>query len=352
MRKLASIQKIVAVTAIPEADKIDCVTILGWKCIVKKGEFKEGDLVIYIEPDSMLPFNPWTGALIPDSPLRLKTVRMKKQISQGLVLSTNLPQLTAARFLTEGTDISAILGITKYEPPPLSAALVGMARGLFPSFIPKTDEVRIQAAPAVLSRWAAEPFTVTEKLDGMSTTYYSHPEGWPDIQPGNDDSYRAGACSRNLDLLPGESVQWKVAGQDKIHDALVATAKKTGQYFAVQGELAGPNIQGNKLKLLSPQFFAFNLYNYTAKKYASPEELTAWCKEYNIKQVPVVSHSFSLQGHTVDSLVAYVTRKSALNHTAWIEGMVFRPLVPREDPDLGNLSFKVINPEFLLSHGE
>ncbi|WP_337564108.1 hypothetical protein [Megasphaera sp.] len=55
MRKLASIQKIISLTPIPNADRIELARVLGWKCVVKKGEFKVGDKCVYIEIDSIPP---------------------------------------------------------------------------------------------------------------------------------------------------------------------------------------------------------------------------------------------------------------------------------------------------------
>lgn len=345
MRKLASIERIVDIQPIPDADKIECVTVLGWKCIVKKGEFKIGDLVIYIEPDSMLPFNPWTGELLPEKPLRLKTVRMKKQISQGLVLGTSLPQLTSVNCLTEGTDIADVLGIKKYEPPPLPPALAGIARGAFPSFLVKTDETRIQAFPGVVIRYADKPFVVTEKLDGSSTSYY-----WHDIR--GDGTYTFGACSRNLDLEPGNGAQWVVAAQLGIKEALEKEQHDHGRNLALQGELVGPGIQSNKLGLPAVTWFAFNAYDIRLKKFLDHREFIEWCEKNNVPHVPVIEADFSLNGQTVDTLVTYVTRKSLINPQTWIEGGVFRPHVEQHDSDLGRLSFKVINPEFLLKYGE
>jgi len=344
MRQLASIQRIVDLQPIPDADKIESATVLGWKCVVRKGEFRVGDLVVYIEPDSMLPFNPWTGELIPDKPLRLKTVRMKKQISQGLVLGLGLPQLAAVKLLQVGTDVTGVLGITKYEPPPLPAVMAGLARGDFPSFLVKTDETRLQACPSVLQRWPNIQFTVTEKIDGMSTTYYS--------TMALDGQPMRGACSRNRDLIPGDAVQWKVAAERQIHEALEQYGQAHGTHYAVQGELAGPNIQSNKLGLSSVQFFAFNLFDIDRHRFLTNEELASWCQTWNIGMVPIIEPSITLAGHTVDSLVEFVTRKSLLNPQVWIEGGVFRPHVETVDCDLGRLSFKVINPEFLLKYGE
>lgn len=342
MRKLASIQRIVDIQAIPEADKIDCVTVLGWKCIVKKGEFKVGDLVIYIEPDSMLPFNPWTGEESFDKPMRLKTVKMKKQISQGLVLSTNLPQLTGSIWLQEGTDITEQLGITKYEPPPLPAQLSGIAKGNFPSFLVKTDEERIQSCPGILDRYKGVEFLVTEKLDGCSVSYYLIGDVF-------------GVCSRNLELKENpEVVQWKIAEELKIKEALAAINEKKGGSFAVQGELVGPKIQDNKLAFPNNRFYAFNLYDIANRRFLGHNDLTAWCLENNIPQVPLLcTITFGQGGHsTVDDLVNLVTCKSTFNPAIWMEGGVFRPAVEQHDPDLGRLSFKCINPEFLLKYKE
>jgi RNA ligase (TIGR02306 family) len=345
MRQLASIQRIVDIQPIPNADKIECATVLGWKCVVKKGEFKTGDLVLYVEPDSLLPFNPWTGELLGDKPLRLKTVRMKGQISQGLVLNTGLPQLAAGNWLVEGTDVSEVLGIKKYEPPPLPEALAGIARGVFPSFLVKTDETRIQAFPAVITRHAGKSFAVTEKLDGTSTSYYWHDRV-------GDGSYAFGACSRNLDLEPGNGAQWTIAANLGLREALTKEQVDNGRSLALQGELVGPNIQSNKLKLPSVTWFAFNAYDIVRRQFLSHDEVTEWCARNNIPHVPVIERGFKLDDHNVDSLIKYVTRKSLLNPEVWIEGGVFRPLIEEHDPDLGRLSFKAINPEFLLKYGE
>lgn len=345
MRQLASIQRINEIHSIPNADKIDYVTVLGWNCVVRKGEFKVGDLVVYIEPDSLLPFNPWTGEHLGDKPMRLKTVRMKGQISQGLVLGLSLPQLAPVKDLPEGTDVSEILGIKKYEPPPLPASLAGIARGAFPSFLIKTDETRIQAYPDIIARYSNQPFAVTEKLDGSSTSYY-----WHDIL--GDGNYSFGACSRNLDLEPGNGAQWTVAADLGIREALTKEQVDNKRNLAIQGELVGPGIQGNRLGLPKVTWYAFNVFDIKQRLFLPHNEFVEWCERNGIPHVPVIEPSFSLKDHNVDSLVEYVTRKSILNSSVWIEGGVFRPHVEQRDPDLGRLSFKVINPEFLLKYGE
>lgn len=341
MRKLASIQRVLEISPIPDADKIDVCLVLGWRCIVQKGKFKVGDLVIYIEPDSMLPFNPWTGEDLKEKPMRLRIVKMKKQVSQGLVLSVDTPLLTGVT-LEEGLDISDILGITKYEPSALPAALSGMARGVFPPFLVKTDETRIQAYPGILLKYANIPFVVTEKLDGMSTTYY-----WKDKV--------FGACSRNLDLEPSSgSAQWTVATRLGIEAKLAEASEKMGVELAVQGELMGPGIQSNKLALPLPTFYAFNLLDITNRCFFDHQRFVDWCDGYNVPHVPLMlaAGTVLLRDHTVDSLVKLVTVKSVINPKVWAEGGVFRPTAERRDEDLGRLSFKVINQEFLLTYKE
>lgn len=345
MRKLASLQRITEIKLIQDADKIECAVVLGWNCVVKKGEFKVGDLIVYIEADSMLPFNPWTGEDLTEKPLRLKTVRMKKQLSQGLVLSASIPKLANLTRVEDGLDITEVLGITKYEPPPLGPALAGVARGNFPSFLIKTDETRIQSCPGVLSRYPDDLFALTEKIDGTSTTYYSH------VVEG-EESPIFGACSRNLDLLPGESVQWKVAEKSKIAEALAITREKWNSGVSVQGELAGPNIQGNKLGLKEVEFFAFNLFDIKKREFIPHGPFMEWCSVHGIRHVPVLKENLRISEHTVESLVTLVTVKSQINPEVWIEGGVFRPLKEKYDPDLGRLSFKCINPEWLLKYNE
>lgn len=93
-RKLASIQVVAEVKDIPNADKIEVCSVLGWKVVSRKGEFKVGDRVIYLEIDSLLPFTPWSEFLRdkknPDKPIRLRSVKLRGQVSQGLLLPLSI----------------------------------------------------------------------------------------------------------------------------------------------------------------------------------------------------------------------------------------------------------------------
>lgn len=140
MRKLASIQRIKALEPIEGADAIERATVLGWQLVVKKDEFRVGELCIYCEIDSILPEKP-EFEFLKSRGMRIRTIRLRGQISQGICFPLSF--LPAETLIEEDSDVTEILGVTKYEPP-IPASLAGVMKGAFPSFIPKTDETRVQ----------------------------------------------------------------------------------------------------------------------------------------------------------------------------------------------------------------
>jgi len=350
MRKLATIQIIKDLQPIENADRIEVATVLGWHLVVKKGEFKVGDFCVYFEVDSFLPVRSefeflaggGTKKMVVNGKeevgYRLKTVRLRGQISQGLALPlTILPEsyvdeLSNNGIEFEGLDVSSVLDIHKYEPP-IPANLSGEAKGLFPSFIPKTDEERLQGVPQLLERYQDTKFYATEKIDGSSMTVY--------FKDGE-----LNVCSRNLNLKENEgNTLWRVARELGLERVLKDTT------LALQGEIYGEGIQNNKLKIKGQRFALFNIYDFKNGQYLNHKEMIEFAKANNIETVPEVATDCSLL-KTVDEMVAWATRTSLHNPNVQAEGLVFRPMVETQDPDLGRLSFKVINPEFLLKHGE
>lgn len=87
-RKLASIQQITDLQPIPGADAILVASVLGWKCVVRRDEFKVGDHCVYFEIDSLLPVADWTDFLRKGDarPFRLRTIKLRGVRSQGLAL--------------------------------------------------------------------------------------------------------------------------------------------------------------------------------------------------------------------------------------------------------------------------
>ena len=148
MRALATIRVIEAINPIPNADAIDVASIGGWNVVVKKGAHQVGEKVVYLEIDSWVPEHlaPFLNTGSPAKEFegvvgyRLRTKKLRGVVSQGLILPTPPGQTDV---FNDGDDLTELLNIKKYEKP-VNAQLAGIARGNFPSFIPKTDQERIQ----------------------------------------------------------------------------------------------------------------------------------------------------------------------------------------------------------------
>ena len=338
MRKLASIQRIKDLEPIPGADAIEKATVLGWQLVVKKGEFQVGDLAVYCEIDSILPDRPEFEFLKPRG-MRIRTIRLRGQVSQGIcfALSVLPPEVEIA----EGVDCTEALGVVKYEPA-IPAHLEGIARGPFPSFIPKTDETRVQVLQPLLDSLAGQLCCLSEKLDGSSATYY--------LRNGE-----FGVCSRKLDLLDdGENSFWKVAKELDIE----AKLRAAGRNLAIQGELLGEGIQGNKLRFRGQTVRFFDAFDIDAATYLPYASFTALMAQLDLPTVPVIDESYVLESD-IAAIVQRAIIRSAILPDVWAEGIVIRPLEPVSlAPEFSYLfsrarvSFKAINPEFLLKYGE
>lgn len=262
---------------------------------------------------------------------RIRTIRLRGQISQGICFPLSiLPKGNYA----EGQDVTEILEVAKYEPL-IPAYLAGKIIGPIPSFIPKTDETRIQSCPQILNRYQDKEFYVTEKMDGTSMTVF--------VKEGI-----VNACSRKLCLArEGSNTLWQIAESLDLEKKL----KDSGQRYALQGELVGEGVQKNVLKIRGQKLFIFNVYDFIVGRYLDWESVKIIVLSWGLEAVPTVNENYRLP-ETVDEIVGFTTRKSVINPTVWLEGLVFRPKAESYDEDLGRLSFKVVNPEYLLAYGE
>lgn len=352
MRRLSTIRTIASVDPIEGADAIEVVTIDGWKVVSKKGEFKPGDLAVYFEIDSVLPNREefeflrkgcyvkkdWlvTDTNPTGEGFRLKTIKLRGQVSQGLVLPINTFLFKAVP--EDGMCIDGITGVVKWDPP-VPASLAGKVRGNFPSFIPKTDQERIQnIKPADLEKYRDDLFEVTMKLDGSSMTVYSY----------NDD--HIGVCSRNLEIdweNDPDNIFAKVLVESGLREIL-----KEHPGLAIQGELMGPGIQGNRENLDKHYFYVFDMYNIENGQYLSSEErLMILQRIHNnpnsknklIRHCPVVGY-YKAAKFTPAELLAEAVGPSIVNKVR--EGLVYKSV---SNPDF---SFKAISNKFLLKGGE
>lgn len=221
MRKLAHVERIVDIKPIPNADKIEVATVLGWQVVIKKGEFSSGEQVVYIEIDSRVPDDIPYFSFLKDRNYKVKSIKLRKQVSQGLIVPMSL--LPEGEY-QDGDDVTDILRIKKIEDNyvqpkvPKEVQLKQRHKKLtqnkvfqwfmkyawfrsiafkvlipkkkkknWPEWIIKTDEERVQNMPWVLEN--KRPFSVTEKLDGTSATYSLHKEG---------RKWKMYVCSRNV----------------------------------------------------------------------------------------------------------------------------------------------------------
>jgi RNA ligase (TIGR02306 family) len=326
MRQLASIQRIKALEPIDNADAIVKATVLGWQLVVKKGEFEVGDLCVYCEIDSLMPDRPEFEFLRPRN-MRIRTMRLRGQVSQGICFPLSILPENAPN--TEGSDVTELLGITKYEPP-MPANLLGQAKGFFPSFIPKTDETRVQNLQEILDKYVGTSCFVTEKLDGSSVTYFYR-------------NGEFGVCSRNLELIETEdNSYWMFARTHNIEGKLTALGKN----YALQGEIIGEGIQGNKCKIRGQMVYFFNVFDIDAYKYLDFEAYKTFLAQLDLQSVPILETDYVLS-NDIPTLVAKAVGKSVLKNDVHREGIVIRPLHELRDIE-GRVSFKSINPDFLL----
>jgi RNA ligase (TIGR02306 family) len=335
MRKMASIRRIDDIVPIESADAIECAVLGGWKVVVKKGEFTVGDLAVYCEIDSWIPTELAPFLSKGKEPRefegikgeRLRTVKLRGQLSQGLLLPLEPTCANIESELFEGLDVSVPLNIVKWEAP-VNAQLAGQVKGNFPSSIPKTDQERVQNLTNEIKAAFDNNllFELTEKLEGSSMTCYLIEQEF-------------GVCSRNLDLKRNDdNTLWKVAIEDKIELKMRIAGLDN---HAIQGELVGPGIQSNIYKLSKPMFFVFDIYDIKKGAYMNPVERQAMIKVLQLNHVPVLTNDKDLGIGTVDELLVWAEGKSFLNGKQEREGIVFKQID-------GGMTFKAISNKYLL----
>jgi RNA ligase (TIGR02306 family) len=227
--------------------------------------------------------------------------------------------------LVVGNDVTEVLGIVKYEPP-IPAELAGKVKGLFPSFIRKTDEERIQNLASEYEEMKKHTYYETEKLDGSSATFFY-----------NNGEF--GVCSRNLELLETEgNTFWKVARELDLENKM----REYGMNISFQGELIGEGVQGNPYKIKGQTVRFFNLFDIDLQEYHSLSVFKKTMEKLGLETVPVLNTHFHLPD-TIDELLLMADGKSELNPNFDREGIVIRSLDRK-------ISFKVISNKFLLKH--
>ena len=328
MRKMANVRKIDAIGPIEGADAIEVATVGGWKVVIKKGEFQAGDLAVYCEIDSWIPFELAPFLSKGKEPRefegvkgeRLRTVKLRGQISQGLLLNLDnvIPETHS---FGEDSDVSEYLNIKKWEKA-IPAQLAGQVKGNFPTQIPKTDQERVQNLKKEIASAQGAVFEVTEKLEGSSMTVYKI-----------DGVF--GVCSRNLDLKRDENNSfWATAIKLDIENKMAFSDN-----FAIQGELIGPGVQGNIYNLSKLEFRVFDIYDIKDGCYLNPADRENIIGRMGLDHVPVLDDAFVLDDN-IEELLKLAEGTSRLGDTER-EGIVFKEVN-------GGITFKAISNKYLL----
>jgi RNA ligase (TIGR02306 family) len=402
-RKLVTIRRIKDILPIAGADRIELIIVDGWQVVAQKeAGHQVGDLVLYFEIDSFLPdtdpryasfeerFSNWGDK----RGMRLKTIKLRKQLSQGLVMRLpDFPEAMAAIAFVkadvrdgtlaaddswENIDVTEALGIEKWEPIEKASRtnMPGSSEGKrFPSFIRKTDQERIQNYGPMVQRAvdADENFEISMKKDGSSLTvfrvdpksaFYADAKALVAKKEGLLARIQAfitgfflpkeavyGICSRNVLLkLDGDSNFHKAVATFGLLDAL----EEMDGSFALQGEVVAPDIQDNHEKVDSVEFHLFDIFDIDKQEYLLPEHRESLAFFYDIPHVTVLEHGVTLKEALgiVPTPAGTDVVKAAL---AYAEGPGDNPGVQREGVVFKSctrdFSFKAVSDSYLLKKG-
>lgn len=368
---------------IPNYDRVEHARVGGWWCIVQKNVFNVGDKALYIEVDSRVPSNDKRFEFLEKRHYKVKTLKMCKVYSQGLIMPlSDFPELKDKEI---HEDVTKLLGITYYveednarkaksNPNEKYNRMAARHRNLakkpwfkwlmkrlwgrkllfvflgnakdkpkqFPSWIKKTDEDRIENVMWMLDD--KEPYVITEKIDGTSTTAFLDTTGKkPDF----------GVCSRNVRQMDENqenyvsqmndcpNVYWEMVFKYNMEDTLKKIAKEYKvDRVVLQGETYGLAVQGNKYKLDERRFAAFNLV-FDSVRLGSIQAKEILDK-YDIPFVPIIEDDYILPNQDeFEEFKKSADGKSMINKKCLREGFVYRS----QD---GQKSFKNVSRKFLL----
>lgn len=388
MRKLATVRQVGFLRPIMGADRIEVARIDGWDVIVKKDDFKVGDPCVFFEIDSMLPLEDERFAFLSNKKqnkvvdgveyFRLKTMKMRNTISQGLALpladfygdfvkaGEEYYQNDEESDISEDVCLDKQLGIIKYEEPESFPRNKGGANrtkvSSSPAFIRKTDQDRVQNVFKNRHIFGNKLFVPTLKMDGSSTTmFFTEDENYiPTLQ----ETYQHGEdydatlevveykpddyfylCSRNM-LLEGDDSLWHQAvARQGLKEKCADLHRLTGRNLALQGELVAPSIQQGHEGVEEPTIFVFSIYDVDKGDYMPYSEALELMTKLDILRVPVLGEPMVLNEvfETVDDYVDYANNIQPI-YAAVPEGVVFHSLE-------GGYSFKSISPKYLLKKG-
>ena len=347
MRKLTSIQRIWKIEPIEGADRIELAHVLGWQCVVNKGQFQPMDIGVYFEIDSFLPIRPefefmratsYKKSDVMGEGFKLRTMRFRGEISQGLLLPlSQFPQIPAETDI--GTDVTELLGVKKWEIEE-RVTTGGTAIGTLPYDIPHTDETRVQEEPALIQAFAGLEYYISTKMDGSSHSIGIDENGFH--VTGHNYEYKDDGTSSFYELVKARGYREKME----------AFAKKENlTTFTVQGELCAPGIQQNRLRLIKPEWYVFTIRENG--KRVGLRRMLEICDLLGLEHVPIEEVGMDLPSKypTVEALLARADGDYPKGGKK--EGIVVRPTEPVFCPLISaSLSMKIVSNKYLLKNEE
>lgn len=314
---LATIEQVHSVRPHPNADRLDLIGVLGFQLVTQKGLYQDGDWVVYIQPDSILPEADWAASFRVYAPSRIRAIKLRSEFSEGIVVPISVfgfePEL--------GREVSEQIGVTKYEAPAPNCL---EARGNLPFGIPKTDETRwenMRDREQLIGKRAIW----TRKNDGQSCSFYYHLPS---------DTF--GVLGRTLDLrLDVPNNYTAHISRYNIEEKLRAFCQANQVSLCIRGESTGPNIQKfeKNQDCKKPACWSmFSVYNIGEGKY---ERLGSPLFSTEVARALDLPHVEILEDKPIDkeTILRYSSELSELN------GKSFEGIVVQYDA----ASFKVIN---------
>jgi RNA ligase (TIGR02306 family) len=323
-----------SISAIPDSDFLELAHIMGWQCVVKKGEFRPGDLGVYYEVDSFLPVEERYEFLRNSSyrdnadngqGFRIRTVKMRGQLSQGLFLPLDkFPELEG---FNEGDDVTEKLNVKKWYIPETANA-GGTIIGDKPGGVPTSDEIRLQSALELLDQLTGKPYYITTKMDGTSGTVY-YIDG------------KTGCCSRNKEVKDeADALYWTPVYSYGLKEKLA----QYGKNIVLTGEICGPGIQKNKLRLQKTEWYVFDVFDWDSRRYLSYDQLREFCSALGLQTVPLEERGESF-AYNLETLLEKARGK-------YPSGLEKEGIVVRSAESPKGISFKVLNNDALLKEKE
>lgn len=317
--KLASIETIHSISVHPNSESLAKAKVLGWNVVVKKGDFQEGESVVFIFPDVLVDKTNPVFSFMEQRKWKVWQAKFRGEPSAGLVMPISILKDyidindSIDNYKNQiGLDVGSIIKCEKYEKP-LDISINGNSAGSFPSFlIRKTDEDNLRSNPRVIEEFKGKTCIVTQKADGSSgTVIFNNQE---------DVEKQFKVCSRNLEVKEGENAFWFVANKYNLREKLTAFNKN----LAIQGEVVGPKMNGNRLGLSALDLYIFNIKDLDTGIYYNHNQIVEFCKQFGLTHVKFVSEFVWDENVTIDKLQELADSQVYPNGAKG-EGIVIRP---------------------------